>query len=417
MDIPLIMNKLSIFSQAILLILSLLPLQALDTLRIDLSGHPGDRLTITSTGYSFLNMEEIPVSDDVRYLITGGDFNLDLDRGDCSTDVFIDISYTHPITWLNAHVYNLRYQNDAAFPQTMYLRGYNQVIRFAQQALYLHTDSHTPLWYLSGDSLLAETHDTLYHMAALAAGGKGSVRCIDLDMDFIDLRGSNGGIGTRDGADIDTVRVRRGVVSCCGIHRSVNRAKQVVIHTGASFKAALLEFGTWRFVPAGSDTWGSASLIPWGPASYQIRPVNELGIKVYCVRVPHSGQHSVSVDNDFAVRTWTFSAHHPQDPCFYLWLPAGDYTITTPAGLRRYIELENNDIDLLPFAPPPPSDRISGDRIPAPSQRWDIYTLDGKWVEGGTFPQTPSPSTSLSPAGIYILKDDAGSRLILGRRF
>lgn len=410
------MNRL--LNAPLLFLLLPCPLMALDTLKLDISNHPEDRLFISNPGYYFRSMDDNEIFlADVHYLIYGGDF--DPQRGDCSTDVFVD-NYSRPVTFHNAHIYNLRYNNTSAQPQTVFFRGYNQVIRFGQQAMYLYTDTRgTPRWHLSGDSLYAETHDELYRMAALAAGGSNAgVWCIDLDMDYIDLRGTNGGIGTRDGADIDTVRVRRGTVSCCGIDRSLHQTRQLVIHTGASFKAALLEKGSWSFVTPGNDTWGAASLIPFGSSNYQIRPVNELGIRLHCVRVPHSGGFSVSVDNDYKVRTWTFSAHHPQDPCFYLWLPAGDYLITTPAGLRRYIELEDNDIDLLPFDPSPPSppDALlpplegSGAQWDPPSGRWDIYTLAGKWIEGGTSPLTPSPSS-----GIYILKEASRSRILLTR--
>lgn len=377
---------------------------ALDTLVMDISNRPEDRLFLTETGYMYRGKEEIPA--DVHYVITGGD--VDGESGECKTDVYMD-NYIRTVTYRDAHIHNLRYDNAIGFAHTMEMEGYTEVIRYDQQAMYMYTYSlWTPYWRLRGDSLRAETHDELYRMAALAGGGGSGIRCVDLGMDYIDLRGTNGGIGTRDGADIDTVRVRRGVVSCCGIDRSLNEVKQLVIHTGTSFKAALLEAGTWGIVSAGADTWGSASLIPYGSAKYQIKPVNELGIRVYCVRVPHGGGYTVSADNDYEVRTWRFPAHHAEDPCYYLWLPSGDYTISTPEGLRRYIELEDKDIDLLPRVVPPV--RIEAVQEAVVEERWEVYTLGGERVKSGASGETPTLTK-----GVYVLREGSVSRKVVSR--
>jgi hypothetical protein len=269
-------------------------------------------------------------------------------------------------------------------------------------------------------------------MGAIAIGGSGGrLERMELDMDWMDLRGSNGGIGSRDGARISAVEVLRGVVSCAGTDRSLHQVQDLIIHAGASFKLSLLDGETWGIVPPGEDVWGRASLIPyaWGVTpSYQIVPTDPDGRPLSCVRVPHGGSYSVRVATaGGGTRTYRFRAHHPEDPCFYLWLPPARYlfTVTPPGGngVSYTADLTADaDLDLLAAVPdepadgvtPPPAGSKGFSLTPAAGTPWRIYTLTGRLVGTGIYPEAPAlPHPGSGSSGIYLLQTPSGSRLFL----
>ncbi len=74
---------------------------------------------------------------------------------------------------------------------------------------------------------------------------------------------------------------------------------------------------------------GKASLKILGTIS--ATPVNSDNNSLYCVTVPRNGTQTVSVKNNITSTTedYTFTYTHPDDDNYYLYLPNGDYTLTT----------------------------------------------------------------------------------------
>jgi uncharacterized protein (TIGR02145 family) len=406
-----------------------------DTCRINLSGRSAeDRLTLQPDQYQY-RYEDDPVPGDYHYVISGGDG--DPLTGDALTDVYAD-NLLRPVTYHHALIHNLRYNNDRGNPQTALFAGLSEVIRLQQQAAYLYTPGvATPFWRFSGDSLHVETHDVVYRMGAIAIGGSGGrLDRMVLDMDWMDLRGSNGGIGSRDGARISAVEALRGVVSCAGTDRSLHQVQDLIIHSGTAFKLSLLNAETWGIVPPGEDVWGRASLIPyaWGVTpSYQIVPTDPEGQPLSCVRIPHGGGYSVRVATEGGgTRTYRFTAHHPEDPCFYLWLPPAHYLFTvtpsaasgpaTPVSYDADL-LADADLDLLAATPSGSSDAVlippagsrpfadarAGSPTLADGTPWTLYTLTGRPIATGIYPDRPVPPSS---ASLYLLQTPSGSLLL-----
>ncbi len=93
----------------------------------------------------------------------------------------------------------------------------------------------------------------------------------------------------------------------------------------------------------------NASTIIIGKASVKsaglnVTAVNNDGDNVYCVTVPHNGTKTVTVTNSSSSEeTYSFEAVHPDDDNYYLYLPNGEYSLTTN-GTDYYATVNGADV-------------------------------------------------------------------------
>jgi hypothetical protein len=196
----------------------------------------------------------------------------------------------------------------------------------------------------TGDSLTCGAADSGQGAFVFFRGA----RLLEIDMDYLHLwGGSEGGISTR-GVSNDTVRIKSGVVTLMGDTLGIARTERVIVYPTASLKSQ--DF-------SGRHTSGSSSM--GGTKGHPVKPVNETGTPVYCVRVPHGGHMEIDILDDQTGMTLdaNFTAHHPKhdpvtgapttgtDPYYYFYLPNGTYTFSLTQDSVYWAEVSDSDVD------------------------------------------------------------------------
>lgn len=168
--------------------------------------------------------------------------------------------------------------------------------------IYFYKDITDATCTINGDSLILKkntSYDEVYGIKG-NSGFDMSGQSIVFNIDYLDIEsGTDNSIGYTGDGIFGNLTINDGcVLTATG---SVN-ASEIVI--------------------------GKASV---KSAGLNVTAVNTEGESVYCVTVPNNGTKTIKVtDNSTSTeQTYSFEAMHPDDDNYYIYLPNGDYTLTT----------------------------------------------------------------------------------------